>query len=168
MSKTIDDFRKFYNPNVKKEKFNLLESIQNALKIINFSLKSSNIIVDIKVDDSLCVVGLANEFSQVVLNLLSNSKDIAIQRDIKKVKIRIFSKVHQDKIFIYIEDNCLGIDINLLDKIFNPYFTTQFNCGTGIGLYMSKTIIENKMEGRIYASNIDNSGIRFTIILKHI
>ena len=77
MSKTIDDFKDFYDPNTKKEKFNLLQTVQSALKIVGSSLKFHNIKVSLHVDSSLYVDGFSNEFSQVILNIVSNSKDIA-------------------------------------------------------------------------------------------
>ena len=86
-------------------------------------------------------------------------------RDVHEPIIKIYSKVNKEKIFLHVEDNCGGIKDEILDKIFEPYFTTKYNYGTGIGLYMSRIIIENKMSGKIFAQNIKNSGARFTIIL---
>ena len=166
MSKTIDDFKEFFNPNAKKEKFNLLEPINNALNIVSSALKSNHIQLNINVDNSLYVEGLSNEFSQVILNLLSNSQEIALLRDIKKPKINIFTELYKNEIFLHVEDNCGGIDEAILDKIFEPYFTTKFHYGTGIGLYMSKIIVENKMNGHIYVKNIENNKTRFTITIK--
>jgi len=162
MSKTIDDFKEFYNPNTKKEKFNLLQTVQSAIKIIGSSLEFHNIKVSLDVDKSLYIEGFSNEFSQVILNMLSNSKDIALFKDIKNPKIKIYSEVKDKKISLHVEDNCGGIDKENIEKIFEPYFTTKYNYGTGIGLYMCKTIIENKMNGKIYATNI-KGGSKFTI-----
>jgi signal transduction histidine kinase len=165
MSKTIDDFKEFYNPNSKKEKFNLLENINKTLGIVNSSLKYHNIKVDVKVDENIYINGYSSEFSQVLLNIISNSKETALMRDVKSAQIQIYSKTKKDKITINLEDNCGGIKEDILDKIFEPYFTTKYNYGTGVGLYMSKIIIENKMNGKIFAKNIKNKGARFTIIL---
>ncbi len=166
MSKTIDDFKEFYNPNSKKEIFSISFAINNALKIIKSSLEFSNIEVNISVDESLHVEGLPNELSQVILNILSNSKDIAIQRKIKTPKINVFSEVNGDIISLHVEDNCSGIDEKKLEKIFEPYFTTKYNYGTGIGLYMCKVIVESKMDGKIFAQNVGEDRARFTIELK--
>lgn len=162
MSKTIDDFKEFYNPNTKKEKFNLIKTVQSAIKIVDSSLEFHNIKVSLHVDSSLHVEGFSNEFSQVILNLISNSKDIALIRDIKKPQIKIFSESIGDKISLHVEDNCGGIDKENIEKIFEPYFTTKYEYGTGIGLYMCKVIIENKMGGKIFAKNIKD-GSQFTI-----
>ena len=162
MSKTIDDFKGFYDPNTKKEKFNLLQTVQSALNIVGSSLKFHNIRVSLRVKNSLHVEGFSNEFSQVILNIISNSKDIALFRNIKEPEIKIFSELKNDKISLHVEDNCGGIDTKNIEKIFEPYFTTKYEYGTGIGLYMCKVIIENKMGGKIFAKNIKN-GSRFTI-----
>jgi len=162
MSKTIDDFKEFYNPNIKKEKFNLLQTVQSALKIVGSSLKFHNIKVYLHIDDSLHLKGFSNEFSQVILNIISNSKDIALFKDIREPKIKIISEFKNEKISLHIEDNCGGIEEKNIEKIFEPYFTTKFDYGTGIGLYMCKVIIENKMGGKIFAQNI-KGGSRFTI-----
>ncbi len=165
MSKTIDDFKEFFSPVTKMEHFSIYENIHRALKIIDSSFKFYNINVDINVDKSLKINGYANEFAQVILNILSNSKDIAIQRKIKEPRIYIYSEVKDKNIFLYIKDNCGGIDEKIIDKIFEPYFTTKYNYGTGIGLYMSKIIIENKMDGKIKATS-DGKNAIFTITFK--
>ena len=165
MSKTIDDFKEFYNPNSKEQNFYIRESIQNAIKIISSALKYHQINIEVNVDKSLHVKAFSNEFSQVILNIISNSKDIAITRGIKEAKIKIFSEQKDDRVFVHIEDNCGGIEESNLDKIFEPYFTTKYDYGTGIGLYMCKVIIENKMGGKIFAKNITQNLLRFTIEL---
>jgi len=165
MSKTIDDFKEFYNPNVEETEFSILDSVNHATKIINSSLKFYNIEVDIKINKSLHVNGLSNEFSQVILNLLSNAKDVAIQRNTKNPKIIIYAKRKKEKIYLHIKDNCGGIDSKIVNKIFEPYFTTKYAYGTGIGLYMCKIIIESKMGGEIFVENNHKNGASFTIVL---
>ncbi len=165
MSKTIDDFREFYNPNMKKERFNLEENIEKTIAIIGSSLKYHNIKISINIDKNFEIDGYSNEFSQVILNILSNSKETALIRDIKEPHIKVLAEKTGAKIALHVEDNCGGIKEDILQKIFDPYFTTKYNYGTGIGLYMSKIIIENKMQGKISAKNIKNKGARFTIIL---
>jgi len=166
MSKTIEDFREFFNPNAKKEIFNLYAMLNHVLNIIHSTLKYNQIKLTLDVDNSLHVEGLSNEFSQVILNLISNSKEIAVQRNIANPEIKIFTELHDNIISLHVEDNCGGIDEKIIDKIFEPYFTTKFNYGTGIGLYMSKIIIENKMHGHIDANNIATDKTRFTISLQ--
>ena len=165
MSKTIDDFKEFYNPNAVETEFNIYDSVQNAVHIVESSLKFYNIEMNIDIDKSLHLKGLSNEFSQVILNLISNSKDIAVQRSIENPKIQISAQTNGNTISLHVEDNCGGIDAKIVDKIFEPYFTTKYNYGTGIGLYMCKVIIEGKMRGKILLGSSESSITKFTIIL---
>lgn len=165
LSKTIDDFKEFYNPNSKRENFYLLKSIKKALSIIHSSFKYHNIKVHVDVDKDIVLYGYSNEFSQVLLNILSNAKEIALIREVKKPNIKIYVKRQKNKTMLFIEDNCGGIEEENAEKIFEPYFTTKYDYGTGIGLYMSKIIIENKMEGKIYAENFKSKGARFVIVI---
>ena len=165
MSKTIDDFKEFYNPNAVETEFNIYDSVQNAVHIVESSLKFYNIEMNIDMDKSLHLKGLSNEFSQVILNLISNSKDIAVQRSIENPKIQISAQTDGNDISLHVEDNCGGIDAKIVDKIFEPYFTTKYNYGTGIGLYMCKVIIEGKMRGKILLGDSESSMTKFTITL---
>ena len=166
MSKTIDDFRDFFNPDIKKENFNLLNSVKQALSIVDSSLRYYKIEAFIKIDKNIYIMGYPNEFSQAILNIISNAKDAALHRHIKNPKISIYSKKRKDKVFLYIEDNCGGIDENIKDKLFEPYVTTKFNYGTGIGLYITKLIIENKMGGKIVVKSVAKVGTSFILVLK--
>lgn len=165
MSTTIDDFKNFYKPNTNNEKFNLNENIQNVLNMIESSIKFHSIAIHTDIDHALHVEGFSNEFSQVIINILSNAKEIALERGIKEPKINIFSEAIEDDIFLHVEDNCGGVEPEIIDKIFEPYFTTKYHYGTGIGLYMSKVIIEDKMGGKIFVQNRDENICRFTIVL---
>jgi len=154
MSKTIDDFRNFFRPDKTTEVFSIAERIENALDLISASYKSHNIEVESSLDASLKASGYPNEFSQVLLNIFTNAKDILITNHIQNPKVWVRSFLNKNKIVVEIEDNGGGIDPQIMDKIFEPYFTTKDkNVGTGIGLYMSKMIIENNMGGTIYAYN---------------
>ena len=135
MSKTIDDFKEFYNPNGEEKEFNILYSTQNALKIIDSSLKFYNIKVHIDIDKSLYIKGLSNEFAQVILNLLSNAKDVAIKRDVKNPEIKIHSKIKNEIAYLHVEDNCGGIDNDIKEKIFEPYFVVKY--GSNIFSFIS-------------------------------
>lgn len=164
MSKTIDDFKEFYKPNTNEEIFSIYSSIKHAISLSTASLSYYNIKVKIKIDKTLNINGSYSEFSQVILNILSNTKEIAFQREIKKPCIKIYSEVIDDMILIHIKDNCGGIKIENIDKIFEPYYTTKY--GSGIGLYMSKIIIERKFNGEINAKNIKKENFRMTIKVK--
>mgnify|MGYP000016905432 CR=1 FL=1 len=158
MSKTIDDFRNFFNPNTKKELFLIQDAVNNAVKIINSTLKFHKIELTINCDESFKIDGYKNEYSQAVLNIISNAKDILIDKKIAHPQI----KIYMDENALHIEDNAGGIDNDIINKIFDPYFTTKYEYGTGIGLYMTKLIIENKMNGHISVKNSTHGAI-FTI-----
>ncbi|WP_187647414.1 hybrid sensor histidine kinase/response regulator [Nitrosophilus labii] len=169
MSQTIVDFQNFFRPDKKKEIFNIYETIKHSISIVEGSLKRSNIEIKVNKYDDLDVIGYKNEFSQVLINLINNAKDALNQNRFfdKKIVINI-KKVFEeesDKAFIEVIDNGGGIKESILDKIFEPYFTTKHSSqGTGLGLYMSKMIIEQSMHGRLEVENFEN-GAKFTIKL---
>ena len=154
MSKTIDDFRNFFRPNKRQETFSISKGIQSAFELISASYKNHNIEIETNLDDSLMTIGYPNEFSQVLLNIFTNAKDALIEKKTIKPKVSVRSFGKNDKIIVEIEDNAGGINKNIIKKVFDPYFTTKDKkSGTGIGLYMSKMIIENSMKGKISAHN---------------
>jgi len=163
MSKTIDDFRHFFMPNKKKEDFLLSKSLNSSLKLIGSTFKNYDIEIYKNIEEDLFVTGFPNEFAQALLNVLSNAKDALIEKRIKNPEIHVSLKKDGNTGVICIKDNAKGIDKSILNKIFEPYFTTkEQGHGTGIGLYMSKIIIEQNMKGKIYAENIDD-GAAFII-----
>lgn len=165
MSVTIDDFRNFYKTNKDIVEFSLKRSIDEAMKIISASLKNSSIDVQIECIQDVVVHGYPNEFSQVILNILSNSKDALIDNRPADRQIKISIESVNGKGRIVITDNGGGIPPNVIESVFDPYFTTkEQGRGTGIGLYMSKTIIESNMGGKIDIANIGD-GTRVTIEL---
>ncbi|NLM99914.1 MAG: HAMP domain-containing histidine kinase, partial [Campylobacteraceae bacterium] len=148
-----------------KELFEVVEACEKACSILASSLKYHEIELEWKTKDSLMVLGYPNEFSQAFLNILSNAKDVLVQRDIKDPKISINLKTGDKFVVIKVEDNAGGIDPKNIDRIFEPYFTTKHaKQGTGIGLYMAKTIIENNMGGYLDVYN-SQVGACFTIKL---
>ncbi len=165
MSKTIDDFRDFFKPNKLKETFSLDKSIQKTVELIEASYKSSSIEVISYLEENVEINGYPSEFSQVVLNILSNAKDALIEhKELDRVvEIRSFSEY--ERAVVTIEDNAGGIPEKIITKIFDPYFTTkEEGKGTGIGLYMTKTIVENNMGGKLSVEN-SPKGAKFTISL---
>jgi len=142
MSKTIDDFRNFFS-HKEKEKFHIKEAINEVIELINAQLKNNNISIEI-IGEDFEVYGYKNEFKQVILNLINNSKDSIIE---SKINGKITIKLQKNKIII--TDNGKNIPKKIQNRIFEPYFTTKGAKGTGIGLYMSKMIIE-KMGAKIY------------------
>jgi signal transduction histidine kinase/vacuolar-type H+-ATPase subunit F/Vma7 len=159
MSETIDDFRNFFRDDNKKTDFSVKKAVEDTLKLVNAQLKSKKISVEIQGDD-FKIYGSKTQFQQVLLNLISNAKDAIEENKIKNGKIII--KIDSRNRKISIIDNGGGIDESIIYKIFDPYFTTKELKGSGIGLYMSKTIIEKYFNGRLMVSNVEN-GAKFTI-----
>lgn len=164
MSQTIDDFRIFFKPNKDKEFFDLKKEVKKAFNILKASLENQNINLQIFSKTQIVAFGYANEFSQVILNLISNAKDVLIERKIKNPRIEIYIYNDEKNIFCEIKDNGGGIKNEIIDKIFEPYFTTKDRHGTGIGLYISKEIIHNHMKGILKVENI-KEGANFVICL---
>ncbi len=161
MSNTIDDFRNFFKIDKVKSKFNIEETIRQVLTIQSATLKNQGIEVEIQGKD-FTVNGYESEFKQVVLNIINNAKDAIKEKQIKNGKISITI----DKPYVIIEDNAGGIPQEIIDRVFEPYFTTkEQGKGTGIGLYMSKMIIEQNMNGMLSVENTP-TGAKFKIKLE--
>ena len=165
MSKTIDDFRDFFKPNKQKEIFNISQTIQNTIALIDASYKNHDITLETNFNHDIETEGYPGEFSQVILNILSNAKDALKERKKSDKVVTITTTKEKESALITIEDNAGGIPEKILSKIFDPYFTTkEEGKGTGIGLYMSKMIIETNMDGRLSVKN-SAQGARFMIRL---
>lgn len=167
MSSTIDDFRNFFKPNKNIQPFNIKNVLIATTELLDAQLKNHMIALTINCQDDMNIVGLEGEFSQVILNLINNSKDTLVERKIIDPEIIISAKkLINDDFKVIIKDNAGGIPDAIFDKIYDPYFTTkEEGKGTGIGLYMSKIIIENNMGGSLHAFN-DKEGANFVIHLK--
>jgi len=158
MSRTIDDFRNFFRVDKEKKNFNVKEVTNSVISMLSSQLKNNNITVTLTGYDFI-YNGFASEYSQVILNIINNAKDILIEKNIANPKIEI---VLENNI-ITIKDNAGGIPNDILDRIFEPYFTTkEQGQGTGMGLYMSKMIIEDNMGGSLTVTN-DTDGASFCI-----
>ena len=156
MSSTIDDFTEFYKKDKKKETFFISEAIQNAHTIIESSLTSNNIKLEIVIKDDFELHSYKKELSQVLLNLIQNAKDALLLNHIKTPEILISTQNNK----LLIQDNANGIPETIINNIFEPYFTTkEKHKGTGLGLYMSKIIIETNMEAKLNVTNIDNGAL---------
>ncbi|MDR2342613.1 MAG: PAS domain-containing sensor histidine kinase [Campylobacteraceae bacterium] len=163
MSQTIEDFRNFFNPEKHKNTFFIKNTINEIVSILAGSLDRLNIHVKVRARKTIKVLGYQNEFSQAILNIINNAKDAFKDKNIKKRSIIILAKKDDKFVYITIQDNAGGINEAIIDKIFEPYFTTKHaSSGTGLGLYIVKTIIENSMQGEIVAEN-RNGGAFFTI-----
>ncbi|MDK2080067.1 PAS domain-containing sensor histidine kinase [Aliarcobacter butzleri] len=163
MSKTISDFKNFFNPNKKKTIFKVEDAIQKANDVLKGLINSHHIQMEISVEKDLIINSYLGELQQVILIIINNSIDAFIHMNIHFPKILINTYTDNENLVIYIEDNALGINSDLLDKIFEPYFTTKHKAqGTGLGLYIAKMIVENSLLGFLSVENKQN-GARFTI-----
>jgi len=158
MSQTIETFRNFYNPSKQREEFLVEESIENTLKILDFTFQKEKITVLIKIEDEKKLYGNKNEFEQVLLNILNNAKDVLLADKISKPVIEI----ELDAKKLSIKDNGRGIPLEYQDRVFNPYFSTKGS--DGIGLYLSKIIIEQEFSA-ILKFTTNSKGTEFTISL---
>ena len=166
MSYTIDDFRNFFKPDKKKVYFYIEDSCMEAISLIRASVKNSNIKLHYNIKMNYEIYGYKREFAQVLLNLMSNAKDILNQREIKNPRIDLEVDFKDGYAIVIVQDNANGVEEEHLDLIFEPYFTTKSSSqGTGLGLYMSKMIIEKNMGGELSVENTEN-GALFKIKVK--
>lgn len=162
LSKTIDEFRTFFKQDTKKDYFNVEDACLNSYNLIQPILKFRSIDVKLDLKAKGTILGYHNRLQQAILNILNNAKDALIDTDPKVKKIRFSSEIKDNTVIIEIEDNAGGITIEPIEKIFEPYYSTKKKNSSGIGLYMTKTIIENQMGGTIEANNSDK-GAHFRI-----
>jgi signal transduction histidine kinase len=162
LTQTIEDFRGFFRRDENREPFNLIDSLNGTLKIVSAAYKDNNIkvITDLK-SDNFMVLGSQSELSQVFLNILNNAKDVLVDKSVEDKKIYIEIDTVDQDVVVQIQDNGGGIPDEIIEKVFDPYFTTKHKSqGTGIGLYMSKEIVEKKLNGFLTVKNreisIDN------------
>ena len=166
LSSTIDSFDGFIRNDSNKISFSLHDCLNSTLTVLNSTLEYENIEVDKRFfeEDNL-INGDETKFSQVLLNIINNAKDIFISRNINHKKLTIKTYKENNHIMISIEDNAGGIDKNIINKIFDIYFTTKHQSqGTGLGLYISYEIIQKYFNGKLYVENSD-SGAKFIIEL---
>jgi signal transduction histidine kinase len=171
LSQTIDDFREFHSNKKEKIEFQINNVVNNVLSLVVANLKSKDITVVKQIQNIKCS-SYKNELVQVLLNIINNAKDALLEIETSKY---IFIQTHQkqNNLIIEIYDNAGGIKKDIIERVFEPYFTTKFKAkGTGIGLYMSKNIVENSLKGTISVNNHnftyndkDYYGAKFTIIL---
>ena len=163
LSKTVTDFTTFYQPNKTKEMVCINTPIKDALSIISSMLETKNILVITNYKSNKSLFLHKNEITQVILNILKNSQDNFQEQKTINPKIEISSKDENHKITINISDNGGGIEADTLEKIFDPYFSTKDKKnGTGLGLYMSKMIIEEYHGGQLTVNN-NKQGLCFNI-----
>ena len=174
MSETITDFQEFFTPSKKAAEFDVLRAVRDINNLLEAPLRSKALQVEIRTTEQTdtMITGYKNEFKQVILNLINNAADAISERyknkTLPKGEGRIIIDLHEDREYLHVDvhDNGGGIPEAIGEKIFEPYFTTKEDAqGTGIGLYMSKTIIEENMKGRL-SFTVEEDRTTFHILLK--
>ena len=167
LSKTIDDFRDFFKPDKSHELINIKDVINNSIAIIGASLKSNDIKLNIECNSTKSIETYPRELLQVLINIIKNAKEALEKIPEENKKIDIFCEGNEEFIKIDILNNADKIPEDMIEKIFVPYFTTKDkNIGTGLGLYMSKIIVEKHLNGELTVQN-EKEGVSFTIKLPY-
>lgn len=163
MSGTIDDFRNFFRPDKEKNEFIVNKVIAKTIKFMLPALRNYGITITVNEEPDVRILGYPNEYSQMLINIINNAKDELLERKIPDPRIMI-CVFHDNRLAVTtVADNAGGIDVGVIPKVFDPYFTTKEpGKGTGIGLYMSKVIVEKNMDGRLTAKNVQD-GVEFRI-----
>ncbi len=163
MSGTIDDFRRFFVGGHQKGSFQIAEVVQQSVDLVESHFNKLGIYINIVEEDPVSIDGYAREFAQVVLNLLNNARDAFVRRKIAKPYITIRITAKEETAVIMVEDNAGGIADQSMEHIFDQYYSTKDNHqGAGLGLYISKMIIENAMQGKLSAINT-MEGVNFIL-----
>ena len=164
LSKTIDDFRNFFSPNKEKTIVLINDILKDSLEVIGKSLENNNVAVEKAFHSTTPVTIHSRELLQVYLNIIKNAKEALLENNIKDKSISIETNEDENNIYTIICDNGKGIPKGIITKVFDPYFSTKSNKnGTGLGLYMSKTIVLKHLHGELYVKNQDEGGACFTI-----
>ncbi|MBJ6723390.1 ATP-binding protein [Geomesophilobacter sediminis] len=164
LSKTIDDFRNFFRPDQARVPFRLRDVVERTLSLVVENFRQQGVAIEVALTGDPVLEGYPNEFSQALLNILLNARDAFVDREIAAPRrIQIAGVEEGGHCVVTISDNAGGIDPAILDRIFDPYFTTRGpEQGTGIGLYLAKMIIEKNLRGRLSAANVAE-GAQFRI-----
>jgi PAS domain S-box-containing protein len=165
MSQTIDDFRGFFKPDKEKVEFAVHEVVARTISLIEDGFKYQQIGIDLNASAQPVIFGFPNEYSQVLLNILMNARDALLERRPGAPLVTVTISREGEKAVVIIADNAGGIPEEILEKVFEPYFTTKGpDKGTGVGLFMSKIIIENNMGGKLTVSN-SKEGAEFKVVV---
>ena len=163
MSQTIDDFMNYFKPEREKARFQVCDTITNTLLLIEDSFKHQRIAINVVTTDEPSIHGYRNEYAQTLLNILNNAKDAITENKIENPRVRITIGSEGDRAVVTVADNAGGIPEEIIGKIFDPYFTTKGpQAGTGLGLFMSKSIIEKNLGGSLTVRNV-GGGAEFRI-----
>ncbi len=162
MTNLVDEFKNFYMKDKERVEFDCKESLYSALNLLDHNIKKYNIKITQNIEPSNKIVGYPNEFTQVILNIISNAVDILVQREIGNPKIDIKIYMKDENIILSIMDNAGGVDEGNISKLFDKFYSNKQQVSTGLGLYLAKDIIENRMDGKINVYNTDN-GLKFLL-----
>lgn len=165
LSKTIDDFRNFFKPNKEKVLSKVGVILDNALKMMGKSLENNNISLNIENNSNSEILLYDNELIQVILNIVNNAKDAIKIKMVNKPVINIKIDETEESVIMSFCDNAGGIPDSIIKRLGEPYFTTKEENGTGLGLYMSKMIVQKHLNGIIDWHNTDD-GACFRVVLK--
>jgi C4-dicarboxylate-specific signal transduction histidine kinase len=166
MSATIEDFKNFFQPDKIQETFEVHEAIDGAVRFVSDAYIQHSIKVFVQREEMISIRSYKNELMQVLLNILNNTKDAVAEHKIKNPTLTIATSENETQVFITVQDNAGGVSTEVLERMYEPYFTTKFEShGTGIGLYMSKMIIENSMKGSLVSAN-SKGGLITTITIE--
>ena len=156
LSNTIDVFKDFTNDEQKKEYFDISKTIYEAIELSKVTYSNSDYSFEIHLDETLSIEGVETELSRIIMNILINSYEAFDRKKIENKKIEISLEKTNNFIYLKIIDNAGGIDPLIIDKLFDPYFTTKHNYqGTGLGLFICSRIIIDHFNGNITCKNIE-------------
>jgi len=164
MNQTVNDFQSFFKPSKKKVRFNIYKTLETVLELVKDEYRFSHIVLELSGEKELFAYGYPNEFNQVILTLLKNAKDALIENPKEKMGIWIRLKKEGKFSIVEVRDNAGGIEETVLDKIFDLYVTTKKE-GSGLGLNIAKNMIEENMQGKLTACNVEG-GAQFRIALQ--
>jgi len=159
LSETIDDFQSFFRPNKERERVNVCELVEKGISFAAPRLNVAHITLQHHCEIKKQILTHTNEFTQVIINIINNSIDVLLERKIEAPLIQINNILKEQCIEIHIRDNGGGIDPEIIHAVFEPYFSTKGKNGTGLGLYMSKMIIEKELEGTLSVQNSKNGAL---------
>lgn len=163
LSQTVNDFQQFFTPSKKKVDFDMNETITSVLNLVEMEYALDNVHLSLVEVTPVSVYGYANEYNQVILSLLNNAKDALVDSGQAHKHIEIKIDMHDKRSLVSISDNAGGIPLEMIDNVFTQYVTSKKN-GSGLGLYIAKTVIENNMQGKIWVKNTEE-GACFSILL---
>jgi C4-dicarboxylate-specific signal transduction histidine kinase len=163
MSGTIDNFRNFFRCDKEMSEFHVYRVISQTISLVEEGFKSQRINIAVHTESDPMIHGYPQEYAQVLMNILANARNALVERNVDDPRISLRTFAEEDKSVVTVTDNAGGIAKELMHRLFDPYVTSNGqDRGKGIGLFMSKTIIEKNMGGRLTARNTGN-GAEFRI-----